>query len=117
MELCHHYIEKHLSANLRYDPENFVPITNSVHAGHHHFGYIINDIIRDKRGEDWYRRIREKMNIKTKIDIQKAKEQLDLLKKNKKKLIKNYKRFYFFTLSYERSKGTKTGARRNIQLP
>lgn len=64
-EVAHHFIEKSRSSNLRYDMRNLIPLCHSCHAKiHNRFGNSIMgsldvaDVIRKKRGEDWYNQIR-----------------------------------------------------------
>lgn len=64
-EVAHHWIEKSRSNNLRYNIENLVPLCHSCHAKiHNRFGNSITgsldvaDIIRAKRGEEWYNRMK-----------------------------------------------------------
>ena len=64
-EVAHHWIEKSRSSNLRYDLRNLIPLCHSCHAKiHNRFGNSIMgsldvaDVIRQKRGEDWYNQIR-----------------------------------------------------------
>lgn len=64
-EVAHHFIEKSRSSNLRYDLRNLIPLCYSCHAKiHNRFGNSIMgsldvaDVIRQKRGEDWYNQIR-----------------------------------------------------------
>ena len=66
----HHYVQKSLSSNLRYDPDNLIPLCRACHAKHHLAGdpYIVETICR-VRGEAWADRIQEKRHLPAKINI------------------------------------------------
>lgn len=64
-EVAHHWIEKSRSSNLRYDMRNLIPLCHSCHAKiHNRFGNSVTgaldvaDIIRAKRGEEWYNKMK-----------------------------------------------------------
>ena len=66
-QVGHHWIEKSRSSRLRYDIDlNIIPLCNSCHSKIHNLfgnsivgGLDVADIIRKKRGEDWYNKVRE----------------------------------------------------------
>lgn len=103
MEVCHHYREKSRSAFLRYNPIDFVIITQGEHSEHHLSkgdGKIMNKVIL-KRGQKWVREIERLAQVsvmKDKKYYENAEKQLELLKENKEQLVANYKSLGYFTL-------------------
>lgn len=64
-EVAHHWIEKSRSSNLRYNIENLIPLCHSCHTKiHNRFGNSvmgaidIADTVRNKRGEEWFNRMK-----------------------------------------------------------
>ena len=88
-QVAHHFFEKSRSNRLRYDIKNLIPLCNSCHCKiHNRFGASIvgcldvSDIIRNKRGENWYNEIRQLSKESVKTDIifyQKSLEYLESL--------------------------------------
>jgi len=76
-QVAHHFIEKSRSNYLRYDIDNnLIPLCNVCHCKiHNRFGASItgcldvSDIIRNKRGEEWYLNLRKASQITIKKDI------------------------------------------------
>lgn len=64
-QLMHHYIIKSQSNNLRYDPDNLIPICHQCHSKIHCFGQgqLIEAKIVLERGQKWFDRIKEKKGI------------------------------------------------------
>lgn len=57
---CHHYVPKSLSAYLRCDEKNLIPICNSCHFTHHTKGDPkIHETIEEKMGKKWLKYINE----------------------------------------------------------
>ena len=72
----HHFVPKSLSLNLRYDPENGVPLCTGIKSCHykmHGFDptetYRLNDLIVKKRGEVWHEYIENNRRVKVKNNI------------------------------------------------
>ena len=63
-EVIHHYVPKSQSNNLRYDPENGVPLTNKEHTRHTLSGdpSIVADILK-ANGQQWHDSLQEKRKI------------------------------------------------------
>ena len=101
MELCHHFIPKSQSTNLRYDIENLVPVSGAVHSKFQFRPDIPNLIIIGRRGLKWAESIRQKADIPAQNTITWLTEQevkLEYLKIRKEDLIKNYKKLGYFKL-------------------
>ena len=66
MDCLHHFVTKGGSTTLRYDEDNGIPICASCHH-RHHIGQdpTITITIREKMGDEWYARIKEKKNVQT----------------------------------------------------
>lgn len=73
-EVGHHFIPKSQSNNLRYDFNNFIPLTNKEHCRHHLSGdpSIVSTIIL-KRGYEWY----NDLNLRRHIIRKQTKEYLE----------------------------------------
>lgn len=102
MDLCHHFYEKHQSANLQYDIENFIPVTSKVHTAHHRGGYHVDAKVVLKRGQEWFDRLEKKKQTIVKRDFilfEIKSAMLDWYKQNKNILARNYKKFGYFTLN------------------
>ena len=57
---CHHYVPKSLSAYLRCDDKNLIPICNSCHFAHHtRSDPRIHEAIEKKLGKKWLKYINE----------------------------------------------------------
>lgn len=102
-EVCHHYIEKHLSSNCRFMIENFVPVSHKTHYLIHKTGMsaIILPKILFKRGQKWYDNILNHKNKITKKNVlykEACIVQLDELRRKEYELIENYKYYNYFTL-------------------
>lgn len=55
MNCLHHFFPKSVSARLRYEWDNMIPICNSCHFVHHtQFNPHIHATVLKKRGFDWY---------------------------------------------------------------
>jgi hypothetical protein len=76
-QVAHHFIEKSRSNYLRYDIENnLIALCNPCHAKiHNRFGASVvgtldvTDILRNKRGEEWYNNLRLSAQKTIKKDI------------------------------------------------
>lgn len=75
-QVAHHWIEKSRSLHLRYDIRNLIPLCHSCHAKiHNRFGNSVAgcldvaDIIRSKRGEQWYQDMRREASTIVKADL------------------------------------------------
>jgi hypothetical protein len=75
-QVAHHFIERSRSNRLRYDLNNLIGLCNSCHVKiHNRFGNSISgcldiaDIIRNKRGEDWYQKLKITAREIVKTDI------------------------------------------------
>jgi hypothetical protein len=104
MEVCHHPILKSKSANLRYNPINFVPITNGEHSQIHHFSPGNNEIMNRvyiKRGIKWAKAL-EKLQIpsvmKDLLYYAKYRDQLEEMKLHREELVNNYRKLGYFKL-------------------
>ena len=88
-QVAHHFIEKSRSNYLRYDIENnLIALCNSCHSKiHNRFGASVSgcldvtDILRKKRGEEWYVNLRKMAQITIKKDILWYQENFDRLSK------------------------------------
>lgn len=55
LDTGHHFVPKSLSARLRYDMDNLIPICNSCHMKHHRAGDpSIHRTIILLKGDEWY---------------------------------------------------------------
>ena len=52
-EVCHHYIEKHSSARLRYCEGNLIFLCHKCHASHHFGNVGVMSKVILKRGQKW----------------------------------------------------------------
>lgn len=75
-ELCngkticgHHFITKAASSALRYEEENMIPVDNCHLKFHSKFGSEMNGIIIEKRGIEWFKRLRTKKEVYQNINI------------------------------------------------
>lgn len=100
MEVVHHYYEKRLSANLRFNPINFVPITSSIHTQHHRGqNPDIVSKINENRGELWKTKIRTLKNItvgKGKTYLDEADVQLFKIQRHEAEMAEYYKENHYF---------------------
>ena len=73
-EVGHHFIPKSQSNNLRYDFDNYIPLTNKEHCRHHLSGdpSIVSTIVL-KRGSKWY----DDLNLRRHIIRKHTKEYLE----------------------------------------
>lgn len=85
-QVAHHWIEKSRSSRLRYDFDNLIALCNQCHCKiHNRFGNSVvggldvADVIRHKRGEDWYENIKIKGREIVKTDIQWYEQNLERL--------------------------------------
>lgn len=70
MTTGHHFFPKSISARLRYDFENLIPICNGCHMQHHQAGNPrIHATIISKRGKKWYERINKLSREKIQVNI------------------------------------------------
>ena len=67
----HHFVQKKMSAYLRYDKRNLIPLCKQCHASHHLAGnpHIVASIVIIK-GKEWEQDIQSKRNILIKRDKQ-----------------------------------------------
>jgi len=62
---CHHFYPKGLFSHLRFDIENGVPLCFHCHFSRHHKGDpTVNETIIEKRGKEWYNKLKEKAQEK-----------------------------------------------------
>lgn len=61
-EVMHHLVEKSVSARLRYDWDNLIPITHRQHCRIHQSGDLdlVTQIIEIRGGLGWFRKLRER---------------------------------------------------------
>ena len=58
---AHHFFPKSMSAILRHETKNGIPICMGCHFYHHHKGDPkIHQTIIEKRGKEWYNELKEK---------------------------------------------------------
>ena len=69
-EVMHHLIPKSVSARLRYDWENLIPLTNAQHCRLHasEDGEIFVSILKAKGGIEWYEALRKRGRESIKAD-------------------------------------------------
>ncbi len=73
----HHFYPKSVSARLRYDWDNLIPICQGCHSRHHQAGDPrIHGTVIQKRGMGWYERLLEKKKEEIKVNIGYYKEVL-----------------------------------------
>ena len=87
-EVAHHWIEKSRSSNLRYNIDNLIPLCTSCHAKiHNRFGNSIMgsidiaDTVRAKRGEEWFKRMKQEGAKVIQVNIDWYRANLDRLQK------------------------------------
>lgn len=84
----HHFFPKSISAVLRYDWDNLIPICNGCHMRHHSAGDPrIHATIIKKRGQDWYDKLLKRKNETIKVNIEYYENILNTLEMNKYSLI------------------------------
>lgn len=67
---CHHFFPKSISAYLRLDPRNLIPICNPCHFSHHTKGDPkIHETIKQKMGQEWYLALLADSQIRIKDNI------------------------------------------------
>lgn len=70
MTTGHHFVPKSLSANLRYDMENLIPICNGCHMKHHIQGDpSIHALIIKRKGQKWYDYIERERRKLIKVNV------------------------------------------------
>lgn len=70
MSCLHHFFPKSVSARLRYDWDNLVPICSGCHMRHHQAGDpTIHATVLRKRGNAWYDTLLKKKNESIKVNI------------------------------------------------
>lgn len=65
-EVGHHYVHKSKSLALRYDPENIIPLCCKCHYKLHYNESFYGGLIRQMRGEKWFKYLEAKKQITTK---------------------------------------------------
>lgn len=67
----HHFFPKSVSARLRYEKDNLIPICQGCHSRHHQAGDPrIHAVIIEKRGGmRWYRTLLRKKNEEVRVNI------------------------------------------------
>ena len=83
-QVMHHFVPKSVSARLRYDWDNLIPLTNGEHMRLHQSGdpQYEHDIIRLKGGDKWYLPLRKRGREIIKVNIahyKKIYEEMSLL--------------------------------------
>lgn len=69
MSCLHHYYPKSVSARLRYDWDNLIPICNGCHMRHHQAGDPnIHNTVNKKRGNAWLTTLQKKKNEYIKVN-------------------------------------------------
>jgi 5-methylcytosine-specific restriction endonuclease McrA len=65
----HHYIPKSQSNNLRYDPDNLIPLCRKCHARHHLSGdpRIVSTIVL-RKGKEWVDGLQAKRSVLCKLN-------------------------------------------------
>ncbi len=77
----HHYYPKSVSARLRYDWDNLIPICNGCHMQHHQAGNPnIHNTVNKKRGKAWLELLQRKKNETIKVNIEYYKYVWEVLK-------------------------------------
>jgi 5-methylcytosine-specific restriction endonuclease McrA len=66
----HHFFPKSMSANLRYDWENLIPLCQNCHFSHHNGNPEIHAKIIEKKGQKWLEGLRVKKRQITKTSIE-----------------------------------------------
>ena len=67
---CHHFFPKSISAFLRCDSRNLIPICNSCHFAHHSKGDPkIHARIIENNGQDWYNELKADSQVRIKNNI------------------------------------------------
>lgn len=82
-EVMHHFVPKSVSANLRYDWANLIPLTNGEHMRLHQSGdpeYEMQ-IVRIK-GQEWYESLRKRGREIIKVNVEYYKNVYEDLIKN-----------------------------------
>lgn len=59
-EVMHHLVEKSVSAKLRYDWDNLIPLTNAEHDMAHAGQKMKDRIIELKGGKEWFEKLQRK---------------------------------------------------------
>jgi 5-methylcytosine-specific restriction endonuclease McrA len=79
----HHYIPKSQSNNLRYDPDNLIPLCKKCHSRHHLSGdpSIVSTIVL-KKGKEWVAGLQAKKSIIFKLNKTNLDEVLKSLKES-----------------------------------
>ncbi len=71
----HHFIPKSTATSLRYEEENMIAVSMGVHLGFHSArGSEYNGIIIGNRGLDWFKDLRKRKEVITKVGIPYYKE-------------------------------------------
>lgn len=79
--VMHHLIEKSISAVLRYDWDNLIPLCNMCHTLVHQSGDPTYEfeIIKKRGGNEWYENLRQRGRQIIKVNIEYYKTQLQKL--------------------------------------
>lgn len=82
-QVMHHFVPKSVSARLRYDWDNLIPLTNAEHMRLHQSGDpdYEHQIIQ-KKGVEWYENLRKRGREIIKINVSYYKEVLRELEEN-----------------------------------
>ncbi len=69
-QVMHHYIPKSVSARLRYDWDNLIPLTNGEHMRLHQSGDPSYEMrIKEIKGEEWWITLCEKRKELVRINV------------------------------------------------
>lgn len=68
----HHFFPKSVSARLRYDWDNLIPICQGCHSRHHQAGdpRIHATVIQKRGGMEWYEGLLKKKNESIRVNVQ-----------------------------------------------
>lgn len=80
MNCLHHFFPKSVSARLRYDWDNLIPICNGCHMQHHQAGNpTIHGTVIKKRGMAWYDTLLKKKYEEIKVNKEYYKYVMEML--------------------------------------
>ncbi len=82
MSCLHHFFPKSISARLRYDWDNLIPICQGCHMRHHQAGDPrIHETIKQKKGGlEWYEALRKRGREIIKVNREYYEQQMEKLK-------------------------------------
>jgi 5-methylcytosine-specific restriction endonuclease McrA len=83
MSCGHHFFPKSMSAVLRYNLSNIIPICAGCHLRHHCGDPAIHARIIEIRGQEWYDKLKEQKERTIKVNVDYYKNVIDLFKYEK----------------------------------